>query len=236
MALLSFISDEDLYSAAKRLLDAAQDVAVRVDANPYKNVIDPFSALVDAARQRISLTDWMNQEKSRQTQKGFQNAMGDFHQDILGAMPGWENMGRGGNIDVRNVKKKIIAEVKNKHNTMNARSAINVYDNLAGYIDFNDRSLKAFVVEVIPKTPMPYEIPFTPSERGTRRQLRTNLVRKDGRSFYALASGDPKALDKLYDILPGVLGELMGLKPEALSGSNDFEDLFARAYFTTKIK
>ncbi len=236
MALLAFIKDGDLYTSANRLLEAAKHAAEHVDTNPYRNVIDPFSALVDAARQKISLEKWMGQEKARQTQKGFQNALGDFHQDVLGFMPGWENMGRGGNIDIRNVEKKIIAEVKNKHNTMNARSAINVYDNLAGYIDFNDKSLKAYLVEIIPKKTKPYELPFIPSERGTQRQRRDNLVKVDGRSFYALASGDKLALDKLYKVLPKVLGDIMRLDPVALSGSEDFKDLFERAYITPTTK
>ncbi len=232
MALLPFIADDDLYNASRTLIEAAEKVAGKVEANPYRNVIDPFSALVDAARQKISLQEWMKQEKSRQTQKGFQNALGDFHQDILGYMPGWENMGRGGNMDIRNKKKKIIAEVKNKYNTMNARSAINVYDNLAGYIDFNDKNLKAYVVEIIPKNPKPYEVPFTPSERGTRRPIRKNLVKIDGKSFYALASGDPDALRKLYNVLPKVLGDIMSLNPDALSASKDFTELFLRAYIS----
>ena len=118
MSLLPFINDDSLYQATRTLVNAALSAQNRVEKNPYRNVIDPFSAQVDAARQGVSTDEWMEQEKSRQIQKAFSNALGDFHQDILGYMPGWDNAGRGGSYDVKNESLKVIAEVKNKHNTM----------------------------------------------------------------------------------------------------------------------
>ncbi|HSX15404.1 MAG TPA: Eco47II family restriction endonuclease [Candidatus Saccharimonadales bacterium] len=231
MALLPFISDEDLYRATRTLVDATFAAEKKVAANPYRNVIDPFSALVDAARQHIDIEAWMEQEKSRQIQKAFSNALGDFHQDILGAMPGWENAGRGGSYDVKNEELQVIAEVKNKHNTMNARSAISVYDNLQKHLDYSEsRVKKAYLAEIVPKKPKPYELPFAPSERGTKRPARPDIVKTDGKSFYALASGDPDALRKLYDALPEVLGEILRVPAPGLSASPVFKELFDRAY------
>lgn len=233
--LLPFITDEKLREATKTLVNAAFNAQKRVDKNPYRNVIDPFSALVDAARQKITTEEWFVQEKSRQVQKALQNALGDFHQDILGAMPGWENAGRGGSYDVKSTAKKAIAEVKNKHNTMNARSAISVYDNLQRHLDYSgDDITKAYVVEIIQKHPEPYEIPFTPSERGTPRPTRQNIVKIDGKSFYALASDDPDALRKLYEALPIVLGDILNIKPSELTGNATFRELFDRVYVETK--
>jgi len=228
--LLSFISDDDLYKHTRQLVKAAQEAANRVEDDPYRNVIDPFSAVVDAARQRISIAAWMNQEKARQTQKGFQNALGDFHQDVVGSMPGWENAGRGGSFDVRNAKKKVIAEIKNKYNTMNARSALSVYDSLARHLDYGDPGFKAYVVDIIPKDPRPYDRPFTPSERGIRRQTRANLTQMDGKSFYKLASGETDALLKLYQAMPTVLSDIFKTDPKELTDPDDFMDLFTRAY------
>ena len=230
--LLPYITDDDLYRATKTLVDAAFAAEKKVEQNPYRNVIDPFSALVDAARQRITTVEWMNQEKSRQIQKAFANALGDFHQDVLGSMPGWENAGRGGSYDVKNSEKRIIAEVKNKHNTMNARSAISVYDNLQRHLDYSEDNIKlAYLVEVVPKTPKPYnDIPFAPSERGTKRPARKDILKIDGKSFYALASGHDDALRMLYDTLPAVLGDILNIPPSELRGSDIFDELFNRAY------
>jgi hypothetical protein len=228
MALLPFISDDAFYAATQNLLDAAKRAAEEVEADPYRNVIDPFSALVDAARQKIPMEGWMQQEKSRQTQKGFQNALGDFHQEVLGEMPGWENLGTGGSIDVKNESKKIIAEVKNKYNTMNSSSQEAVYQKLANHLRYAEKGYTAYVVFIVPKNPRPLDRPWSPNQR--TMALRDDIRQMDGQSFYALASSDPGALGKLYHALPGVLGGLMGIDPEVLSESQDFAELFAKAY------
>jgi len=231
MAKLTFISDEDLYTATKMLVNAALNAQKSVDKNPYRNVIDPFSALVDAARQTITTEEWMLQEKSRQVQKAFQNALGDFHQTILGAMQGWKDAGKGGSYDVINVEKAIIAEVKNKYNTMNARSALSVYDNLSRHLDYSEAAItKAYLVEIIPKTPKPYEVSFAPSERGTSRPARKDILKMDGDSFYELASGEKDALQSLYNVLPEILEELLDVTAEELTSSKTFDELFDRVY------
>jgi len=230
MSLLPYISDTDLVKFTKELVDAALHAQESTDNNPYKNIIDPFSALVDAARQGISLDTWMKQEKSRQIQKSFQNAIGNFHQHILGAINGWKDAGEGGNYNVINDKKKIIAEIKNKYNTMNSSSQLSAYDKLANWIDYGKQGYTAYVVDIIPKTPKPYSIPFTPSNRNVKRPTRKNLLRIDGRSFYALATGKKDAIDQLYATLPKVLEDILKIDDSTLTNSSEFKQLFEKAY------
>ncbi|MBP7857957.1 MAG: Eco47II family restriction endonuclease [Candidatus Saccharimonadales bacterium] len=231
MSLLPFLSDDHLYYATQKLLDAACRAEKGVERNPYRNVIDPFSALVDCARQKISTDDWMKQEKARQVQKGMQNALGEFHQDILGFMKGWKNGGKGGSYDVIHQERKIIAEVKNKYNTMNARSALSVYDSLSRHLDYSGNAITtAYVVEIIPKHPQPYITPFRPTERGTPRPQREDILRIDGQSFYTLASGDDTALEQLYGVLPSVLANMLGLSKQAIVDEHVYWDMFQRAY------
>jgi len=229
-AILPFIADEELFRHAEKLVKAAKNGEEKVNKNPYKNVIDPFSALVDAARQNISLETWMQQEKSRQIQKSFQNAVGDFHQVIIGSMPGWQDAGNGGSYDVINQDKKIIAEIKNKHNTMNSTSQLGTYDKLANWLDYGRDGYTAYLVEIVPETPVPYTTPFVPSERKVKRQTRENLLRIDGRSFYALASGHESALDILYGVLPMVLAKILAIEENTLKSTAEFRKLFDKAY------
>jgi len=126
---LSFISNEDLYNHVRVVLETTQQASDLAEENLYSNVVDPFSALFDALRQKITLVGWASQEKTRQIQKTMQNALGEFHQAVLGSMDGWENLPVGHVIDVRNTKKKIIAEIKNKHNTTE-RLELKNYDKL----------------------------------------------------------------------------------------------------------
>lgn len=86
--LLPFISNKDLYEQVAVVLRVAEKATIGAEQKLYKNVIDPFSALFDASYQGISFDQWLKQEQSRQIQKTFQNAIGTFHQAILGSMPG----------------------------------------------------------------------------------------------------------------------------------------------------
>lgn len=228
--ILPFISDKDFYTHTKKLVEAAKSAELKVEKNPYTNIIDPFSALVDAARQNVSLSTWMDQEKSRQIQKSFQNAIGDFHQNIIGSVKGWENSGAGGSFDVISKEKKIIAEIKNKHNTMNSTSQLGTYDKLASWLDYGKKGYIAYVVEIVPKSPKPYSVSFTPTERGVKRQTRNNLLRTDGRSFYALSSGYENAIDLLYNALPKALGDILKIDDKTLKGTEEFHQLFKKAY------
>lgn len=67
-------------------------------------------------------------EKSVALTKTFQNAIGDFHQEVLGSAKGWRSTGTsGGVLDIMSdnpIKqagnKKILAEVKMRYNTIKA--------------------------------------------------------------------------------------------------------------------
>ncbi len=230
MSLLSYISDEDFLQHTRTLVTAALSAEKKVEKNPYKNVIDPFSALVDAARQDISIDRWMEQEKSRQIQKAFQNAVGDFHQHVLGSVQGWKDAGTGGSYDVICDQKHIIAEIKNKHNTMNSGTQLQVYDKLAHWIDYGKTGYVAYVVDIVSKSPEPYIKPFIPSERGVRRQTRENLLRIDGRSFYEIVTGKKDALDELYYAMPKALEIVLTINNHSLTDSKEFAILFEKAY------
>ena len=93
--LLPFIDNTNLYKQVKRVIDLAKGTLLKKEKQFYKNSVDPFSALFDALWQEISLGEWIKQEKSRQNQKTLQNALGDFHQEILGSFKGWESLGKG---------------------------------------------------------------------------------------------------------------------------------------------
>ncbi len=231
--LLNFIFNEDLFAHTRRLVQAALSAEESCEADPYRNVIDPFSALVDASRQKISLDDWLLQEKARQIQKAFQNEVGNFHQNILGSIPGWTNMGlTGGSYDLKNVEKKIIAEVKNKYNTLSGGGLIALYHTLESHLDYGLRNqgYTAYHVVIVPKTPRPMNQPFTPSENSRPARSREDLRKIDGRSFYELATGDPDALKKLYHILPTVLAEIIDTSRDNIICSESFNELFDRAY------
>ena len=211
MPILPFISDENLHAYVERVLYIVRSKTL--DENQlFKNAVDPFSAVFDAAQQNISLKDWTAQEKSRQLQKTLQNAVGEFHQRALGSMPGWEDLATGQVVDLKNDNKKVIAEVKNKYNTAKGSDRIVIYDKLLGSLVNTYHDYTAYNVEVIPHNKGIYDKPFVPSDNQTRQRRPTNdKIRViDGKSFYRLASGFPDALRMLYEALPKVIIDILG--------------------------
>jgi hypothetical protein len=229
---LSFIRDEDLTRHVKKVLDTAHEAFEHSEDKLYSNVIDPFSAVFDALGQGISLDEWMKQEKSRQMQKTLQNALGDFHQDIIGSIPGWENFPRGKVIDVINKEKRIIAEIKNKYNTTKGSDKKTIYDNLASKIKSDYKGFTGYYVEIIPKTLEPYDEEFTPPDnvRGRRRRANPKIRVIDGKSFYALASGKDAALRELYYTLPRVTAQILGNNSGKIVNDHLFEEIYSQAY------
>src|SRR6056297_1242069 len=136
--IFPYVDDEILISEITNVFDNINLALQNVDETIYSNVVDPFSALFDAAAQNISFDEWMSQERSRQLQKTFQNSIGYLHERIIGNIDGWENLNSAG-YDLENKKKKLIVELKNKHNTMNSSSAEAVYTKMTSFLDSTKR-------------------------------------------------------------------------------------------------
>lgn len=231
--LLPFIDNKDLYREVKKVLDVAQNAVAVTERNLYSNVVDPFSAVFDAMRQGVSLDRWLEQEKSRQMQKTLQNALGEFHQGIIGSMPGWKNLGTGLVIDVRNTGRKIIAEIKNKWNTTKGTDKKSIYDNLKSQLRKMEYSgFTGYYVEILPKSRTTYDSPFTPPDNvtHTKRPCNEKIRVIDGKSFYTLASRKPNAISRLYSVLPQVIGEILGISIKNIGEDPLFMRLFKRVY------
>jgi hypothetical protein len=210
MPQLSFISDETLSNAVRNLLDVAVDARQKADKGFNRNVIDPFAVLFEMSGFQVDEQTWLAGEKNRQAQKTLQNHVGTFHQAILGNIAGWENLGTGGVMDVVCTDRQIIAEVKNKHNTVKGSDKVAVYDTMDELVMPKLQKYKGFTayyVEIIRKSKQPYDKPFTPSDKKESHRRPANpLIRQiDGYSFYGLATGVPDALSQLFTALPDVI-------------------------------
>jgi hypothetical protein len=207
---LSFISDEALENNVSHLLKVATQAREKAESEFGRNVIDPFAVLFELSGFNASTEIWLNSEQNRQAQKSLQNHIGIFHQNILGSAPGWEDLGTGGIVDIANPERKLIAEVKNKHNTLNASGKAKIYEQLTNLVMPKGQQYKgytAYYVEIIPKKAIRYDKPFTPSDAGSGTPKPANgLIRQiDGYSFYALATGIADALEQLFLALPDVI-------------------------------
>lgn len=207
MALLPWIEDENLLSAVSHLLVTAEKAKVSAEKELGKNVIDPFSAIFEISGFQIDHDTWLKSETTRQAQKTLQNHIGDFHQKILGSVKDWENKTTGNVIDLVSHKHKILAEIKNKHNTISGGKLSDLYYSLEKAVMPKMSIYKAYgayYVAIIPKKKERYNREFTPSdkEKGEKCPVNKKIREIDGASFYDLVTNHKDALESLFDILP----------------------------------
>lgn len=208
------------------------------DLDLYRNTLDCFSSSIDALMQGISMDDWLKQEKERQVQKTKQNAIGSLHEDIMGSIEGVESLPVGHLVDIVCEEKKIIAEVKNKHNTTKGNHKVQIYRDLAQKIDELGGGYIGYYVEVLPKGAKSYDEPFTPSDNQAKKKLpkREDIRVIDGNSFYAKLTGKDNALKELYENLPSIVNEIIlekfnvVLEPQKVIDSQLFNTNFLKAY------
>lgn len=239
MPYLSFISDDDFLLSLHKVLQAGQDKREKSDATFYKNVIDPFGPIFETTINGFSADDWKKSEKGRQLQKTMQNAIGEFHNDILGSVKGWHRLDKGGQIDLTNDSNTVIAEIKNKYNTVSGGKLNTTYEELQKLIRpkaSKYHGATAYFVQIILKKPEPFDRCFTPSNKaeGQKMTADENIREIDGKSFYAMVTGINDALDQLHSKLPMTIQELNDF--DHSFDANDiatFADFFKRTYNKT---
>ncbi|KGE13515.1 Eco47II family restriction endonuclease [Sphingobacterium deserti] len=217
MPYLYWINDESLILATQGLLEKAVAIKDQAEKNMNKNVLDPFSSLFQMGGFGLNYEEWRISEITRQTQKSLQNHVGDFHQNILGSVAGWENKRTGNVIDLVNADRKIVAEVKNKHNTVKGSDLVGLYDTLGNAVNqkvsvYNGYT--SYYVTIIPSKAVRINKPFTPSDnkKGQKRAADENIRVIDGASFYELVTGDLNALRDLFSVMPQVIADITGKK------------------------
>jgi hypothetical protein len=132
-----------------------------------------------------------------------------------------------------NHEKKIIAEVKNKHNTTKGSDKVRIYDGLQGLLGKKEYwGYTAYYVEIIPKKPERIDQLFTPSDNTTRaRRIGNESIRQvDGATFYTIATGKKNALRELYFALPIVVAMCCQSAPQYAALDPEFRKLFEMAF------
>lgn len=219
---LNFFDDTKLYTIVDEAISRAQKGGKAVDL--WRNGIDPFYALFERIFQDLSYKEWEEGEKIRQSGKTLSNAIGNMHQSLLAELPGWKNTGStGGVVDLIHEDPwgksghPVVAEVKNKHNTMNASDQRAIYDNLGNTIASMNaqRNLTAsskgsfygYLIVVIPRSKdWGKDQRWNLSQRGTQDAIR----RISAENVYEIATGDKDAFSRLYEVLPLVMSDVLG--------------------------
>ena len=187
MARLSWISDSDLQNAVDQLVEQTNNAKRDADERMKKNVIDPFLSLVLASTFDVDTREELvSTQQLSSALRGIGNALGTFHHQILSSVDGWIDYDAG--YDIENANRRILAEIKNKHNTMDSKSRRATIQGLETTLDIK-RGWKAYLVIIVPKKPRRYRNQIV---------MRRPVYEIDGASFYEGVTGDPNALRDLF--------------------------------------
>lgn len=206
---MDFISQDDFYTHVKNTVESYQSGMKSFDIELFNsNTVDPIKLILDKS---IYQKDWqtiVSDEVLRQRDKGNNNSIGYFHQnifryidncevpragwDVIYASPSGIDIGDGTKVST------IYVEMKNKHNTMNSASAAKTYTKAQEQL-LEDDDCACFLVEAIAKQSQ--NIPWCVSVDGQRKSHR--LIRRVSMDqFFKIVTGDELAFWKICQALP----------------------------------
>ncbi|MBQ6629860.1 MAG: Eco47II family restriction endonuclease [Methanobrevibacter sp.] len=207
---VEFVSDEDFLECVKHVIDfylsdEYQEEPLTV-LKESKNDIDAIKTIFDITVKQIGFDGWANKEMERQQDKTINNKIGEFHQELLGKVDGWVDLGIGDEteIDLKKEDNTVFIELKNKHNTMNSSSTKTCREKLENVIEqYPDAT--AYWAYIISRK-------YRSENRVWKYQGREDekIRRISGDLLYEMITGDSNALEKVYEAIPKAIVDLLG--------------------------
>ena len=170
----------------------------------YKNKVDTFKLTFDSKFNDLSEEELIEVEMSRQIDKSVNNAIGTFHEEVLGGVEGYLN-GKLSGYDIKAEDNTLFADIKNKHNTMNSSSAESLFQKLARYAD-DYKNAKCYWVQIL-STKSFNEKWF--SIINGKEYSHSRVFKISGDQFYTLLTGDENAFFNLYKVLPRAIEDFL---------------------------
>jgi Holliday junction resolvase len=197
------ISSLDLSDIVRNIVSSVSEF----DSNKASadNLIDAFAAASEVAIfGHSSYQMWLKSESDRQRQKALMNAVGNAQQELIGKLEGFTSYPPQKNNPMPDVvgvrgSQRVYAEIKNKHNTMNSKSAAATYDTMVKFSNRKEyKDYVGIVVQIISEVPGPNENKWSFFAPGVDRNSRDDLLVMSGRVFYAIAT-DPLKRQPMKD-------------------------------------
>ncbi|WP_304123543.1 Eco47II family restriction endonuclease [Methanosphaera cuniculi] len=166
-----------------------------------KNTTDFIKLIFDIYSRQINLKTWGKIEEDRQSDKTINNKIGEFHQEILGCVPGWEDLGVGSEyeVDLTNTEHTKFIELKNKHNTMNSSSRKTAIEKLENILKKHPNA-ELYLCHIIGKD---YKI----KDETIKNHEKIREI--SGSKVYELITGNPNALEELTNALPVAINDII---------------------------
>lgn len=229
---LNWIDENELFSTLQHCLQNPLGLR-KQKLNPP----DPFTVLIQTMLTDVTLSEALDFEEQRVVNKRISNAVGSIHQNVLALSPNWQSLGNaGGVVDLETIPgyvhprfgKPIVAEVKNRFNTVKASDESKVWDQIDQTA--RNRGAQGYLFQITPHSAVRYDNLWSPTGRPPKHTVRIC----DGVTAYELVFGEKTALQQLYFALPEILSDLMQEmnKPRTAKTPQDQEldKLFSSVY------
>lgn len=214
---VDFVSDEHLIKCISNLYNSYnQSKKEFTKAKFYNNKVDAFKLTFDSKFNGLSEEELIKLEMSRQIDKSVNNAIGTFHEEVLGGVYGFSS-GKLSGYDIKADDDSLFAEIKNKHNTMNSSSAESAFQKLSRFAD-DYRQATCYLVQILAKKS------FLKKWEGIinrREYSHSRVFIISGDRFYGLLTGDDKAFFKLYKALPVAINDFLKTIEATLEKENN---------------
>lgn len=213
---LSYISDEHFLSCIENLHKSYLKAKANISKSKfYKNKIDTIKLTFDSKFNDLDEDTLIKTEINRQVDKSTNNSIGTFHEEILGGVHGYE-IGKLSGFDIKATDNTLFADIKNKHNTMNSSSAESLFQKLTNFADTHKKA-NCYWVQILAKGSF-CEKWF--SDINGKEYSHSRVYKISGDQFYALITGNKKALFELYSVLPKAIDDFLKATEEQTGADN----------------
>ena len=214
---VDFITDKHLLNCIgnlhKAYLEAKNDISKK---KFYNNKIDTIKLTFDTKFNNLDEETLIEAEILRQIDKSINNAIGTFHEEILGGISGFEKGNLSG-YDIKAIDNTLFADIKNKHNTMNSSAAESLFQKLQRYAVQNPKA-KCYWVQILATSS--FNESWEASLNG-KTYKHKRVYKISGDQFYKLLSKQDDAFFQLYKTLPIAITDFLKTikKSEAIANS-----------------
>lgn len=222
---VNFISDFDFEEVVSKLINVYEEKKYAFTVQRfYENQVDPIKFLFDSKQFGQSDEEKIKAEISRKIDKSVTNAIGEFHENMLGKINGYKNYSVGHGFDIKADDNSLYADIKNKYNTVKGSNLPDLYRDLIRYVDSSDnKDAKGYWVQMISNGSSFNENWVIPSHNLSDPRI----FRCSGDKFYELLTGDSEAFFKVCNALPLAIDTINSRKQavELDSSNTVFEKL-----------
>lgn len=200
------------------IVDSTFQSSIKKIQKPTADVYDPTLLVTYSSLTNTPMEDTVKQLQQTSSVKTMQNAIGAFHQRVLGSVRGWTDSGpRGGGFDIMSEDKvaaagnrKVLMEVKMRWNTIKASDEHYTHQRLAEAVKHfgGQKEAVSYLAQIISAKNRAYDEPWTVSGRTPVEHVRA----ADGKTIYHMVTGQPTALEDLFKILPQAFNDVLDRK------------------------